>query len=349
MKKDITIKEVARQAGVSIATVSRAMNDSGPVSTTARQAIHDVVNATGFRLNGIGRQLKTARSHTIGVLVPSLKNPIFADAVTGIEHAAEQSEYRVLLASSAYDAAKEVSAVETFLINRVEGLVLTVSDEKNSKALTLLSATQTPFVLMFNPCSQASYSSVSIDNRLAACELVSALIKLGHRRIVMVVGKLSESDRSFERRAGYEQALHQHGVKPAGIVEVGFENPDPGAAIADLSSGPCAPTAYFCSTDMLAISTIRALNRIGKKIPDDVSVVGFDGIAIGECLMPSLATVVQPAEEMGVWAAQHLVGRIDKGESIANLVMPHCIRQGESWGCLQGNQIAPAVDDTAVM
>ncbi|MEE9322466.1 MAG: substrate-binding domain-containing protein [Granulosicoccus sp.] len=339
MKKDVTIKEVAQRAGVSIATVSRAMNDSGPVSSEARQAILKVVSSSGFRLNGIGRQLKTARSHTIGVLVPSLKNPIFADAVTGIEHAAEQSGYRVLLASSRYDTNKEVSAVETFLINRVDGLILTVADEKNSQALQLLGTTKSPFVLMFNPCNQTGYSSVSIDNRLAAFELVSALINRGHRRIAMIVGKLSDSDRSVERSAGYEEALRKNGIKPVGVIEVGFENPDPGTQIAELNRGLRSPTAYFCSTDMLAISTIRALVQSGKKIPDDVSVVGFDGITIGECLIPSLATAVQPAEEMGVWAARHLVARIDKGESVSNLVLPYRIRQGESWGRLTANHL----------
>ncbi len=100
MKQNLFIKEIAQLAGVSVATVSCAMNNSGPVSTQARQAIDKVIAASGFRLNGIGQQLKTARSHTLGVLGPSLKNPIFADAVTGIERVAERSGYRVLLASS---------------------------------------------------------------------------------------------------------------------------------------------------------------------------------------------------------------------------------------------------------
>ena len=331
MKKPPTIREVAQRAGVSTATVSRAMNDSGPVSSETRELIDRVIHDSGFRLNNIGRQLKTARTHTIGVLIPSLKNPIFADAVAGIERAAGRDGYNVLLASSGYNAEKEMSAVETFLNSRVEGLVMTVVDETKSRALDSLTAAQLPFVLMFNPVRPTSFSTVSIDNRRAARELVIALLELGHHRIAMIAGKLSESDRSIERQAGYQDALHEHNLDPMEIVEVEFENPDLSPQIAGLNNGRNAPSAYFCSTDVLAISAIRALTRIGKRVPDDISVVGFDGIAIGEHLSPSLSTAVQPAEDMGEWAAQHLIDRIDNNEPVANLVLPYRIRPGESW------------------
>jgi DNA-binding LacI/PurR family transcriptional regulator len=143
---------------------------------------------------------------------------------------------------------------------------------------------------------------------------------------------LSESDRSVERRAGYEAALNDRGLAIQDIVEVGFENPDLGSQMAQLAARADAPTAYFCSTDMLAISAIRALSGLGKKVPDDVSVVGFDGIAIGEHLAPSLATAVQPAEMMGEWAARHLLARIEDDEATTNVILPHSIRTGESWG-----------------
>ncbi|OED40782.1 hypothetical protein AB833_11005 [Chromatiales bacterium (ex Bugula neritina AB1)] len=331
-RKSLTIKEVARRAGVSVATVSRAMNSSGPVSTEAREAIERVVADSGFRLNAIGRQLKTSRSHTLGVLVPSLKNPIFADAVSGVEHIAEQAGFRILLASSSYKISKEKSAIETFLTSRVEGLVLTVTDEQSSHAaLELVEHANLPFVLMFNPCKSNSHSTVSIDNRLAAYELVCELISKGHRRIAMIAGNLSQSDRSVERHAGYEDALYDHGIDPIDIVEVGFEKPELSDAVMNLAIGQDSPTAYFCSTDLLAISMIRALSALGRAVPDDVSVVGFDGISIGESLTPNLATAVQPAEAMGNWAASHLISRIEEGAPAQNLVLPHYLRHGESW------------------
>ncbi len=332
LKKPPTIREVAERAGVSIATVSRAMNHSGPVSIKTRELIDRVITDSGFRPNNIGRQLKTSRTHTIGVLVPSLTNPIFADAVAGIEEAAGQSGYNVLLSSSGYSAQKEVAAVDTFLSSRVEGLVLTVADEESSHALDSVASSGLPFVLLFNPVKPTSYSTVSIDNRQAAHDLTTGLLELGHQRIAMIAGKLSESDRSIERRAGLEDSLGQHGLAPVEIVEVGFENPDLGSRIMRLSNSVNPPTAYFCSTDVLAISTIRVLARMGKRVPDDVSVTGFDGISIGEWLTPSLATAVQPAGDMGEWAAKHLLERINHNEPVTNLVLPYRIRPGESWG-----------------
>ncbi len=317
-------------AGVSVATVSRAVNGSGPVSLETRAIIDRVINESGFRPNSIGRQLKTARTHTIGVLVPSLKNPIFADAVNGIECAAQNKGYNVLLASSGYSTDRESSAVDTFLNSRVEGLVLTVADEEKSQALSSLSSAGIPFVLMFNPVKNSSYSTISIDNRKAAFELVCQMLKLGHRRIAMIAGKFSESDRSIERQAGYQDALRHYGIDQVLITEVGFENQDVSEQINALHEAKNPPTAYFCSTDVIAIATIRALTQIGKNVPTDVSVVGFDGISVGEWLTPSLTTAVQPAEQMGEWAMQHLIERIDEDVPVKNLVLPHQLRQGES-------------------
>jgi len=317
-------------AGVSAATVSRAVNGSGPVSIETRAIIDRVINESGFRPNSIGRQLKTARTHTIGVLVPSLKNPIFADAVNGIECAAKNKGYNVLLASSGYSTERESSAVETFLNSRVEGLVLTVTDEAKSPALTILSSAGIPFVLMFNPVKNSSYSTISIDNRKAAFELVCNILELGHRRIAMIAGRFSESDRSVERQAGYQDALRHYGIDQVSITEVGFENQDISEQINALHEAKNSPTAYFCSTDVIAIATIRALTQLGKNVPTDVSVVGFDGISLGEWLTPSLTTAVQPAEQMGEWAMKHLIERIDDDETVKNLVLPYHLRHGES-------------------
>ena len=188
MSKPPTIREVARRAGVSVATVSRVMNRRGSVSEQTRHTVGEAIRETGFRPNVIGRGLKTARSGTLGVLVPSLRNPIFADAVQGVERAAEAGGYRVLLASSNYLPEKEVAAIDVLLCNRVEGLVLTVADESASRALEFLDRSNVPFVLVFNPARIANHSIVTIDNHGAARDIVSRLVAMGHRRIAMIAG-----------------------------------------------------------------------------------------------------------------------------------------------------------------
>lgn len=331
MSKPPTIREVASRAGVSVATVSRVMNGRGSVSERTRLTVDEAIRETGFRPNVIGRGLKTARSGTLGVLVPSLRNPIFADAVQGIEHAAEAGGYRILLTSSNYVPEKEVAAIDVLLCNRVEGLVLTVADESTSRALEFLGRAHVPFVLVFNPAGTASHSIVTIDNYAAAREIVSRLMQMGHRRVAMIAGDPQASDRSNQRRAGYEQALVDGGLRPGPVIEVGFDSRDLARHCRFLLSCDPAPTALFCSTDMLAIVAIRGFTALGLKVPDDISVAGFDGIEIGQCMSPSLATVVQPAEDMGMRAVEHLLERLNAGAPATNLTLPYRLRHGESW------------------
>ena len=331
MGKAPTIREVARRAGVSVATVSRVMNGRGSVSEKTRQTVGEAIRETGFRPNVIGRGLKTARSGTLGVLMPSLRNPIFADAVQGIERAAEAGGYRILLTSSNYLPDKEVAAIDVLLCNRVEGLVLTVADESTSQALDFLDRSHVPFVLVFNPARTADHSIVTIDNVAAARDIVSRLVRMGHRRIAMIAGDSQASDRSNLRRAGYEQALVDGGLRPGPVIEVGFDSRDLVRHCRFLLSCDPGPTALFCSTDMLAIASIRGFAALGLRIPDDISVVGFDGIEVGECMSPSLATVVQPAEDMGMRAVEHLLERLNAGAPAKNLTLPYRLRHGESW------------------
>jgi DNA-binding LacI/PurR family transcriptional regulator len=332
LKTTSNIKDVARRAGVSISTVSRVINESGPSSLKTRDAVLRAIDEVGFRPSSIGRSLKTAKSRIIGVLVPSLKNPIFADAVEGIERAAEAAGYNTLLTSSNYLMEKELQAIEVLLSYHVEGLIVTVAQEAKSPALERLAGTKVPFVLLFNPVHDTGPSTVTVDNRAAAEALVGRLIALGHQRIGMVAGRFEASDRSGLRRAGYEAALKGAGLSPGPVIEVGFNSFDLSRVCARLCEGPEAPTALFCSTDMLAIATIRGLASLGLSVPRDMSVAGFDGISIGEWLTPSLATVVQPAEEMGAAALRHLLQRVNGEAPAMQLSLPTHVRPGESWG-----------------
>ena len=331
MGKPPTIREVARRAGVSVATVSRVVNGRGSVSERRRQAVGEAIRETGFRPNIMGRGLKTARSGTLGVLVPSLQNPIFADVVQGIERAAEAGGYRILLTSSNYLPEKEVAAIDMLLCNRVEGLVLTVADESASQALDFLDRSHVPFVLVFNPARTTNHSIVTIDNFAAARDIVSRLVQMGHRRVAMIAGDSQVSDRSNLRRAGYEQALVDGGLRPGPIIEVDFDRRHLVPQCRFLLSCDPAPTALFCSTDMLAIATIRGFAVLGLRVPNDISVAGFDGIEVGQCMSPSLATVVQPAEDMGMHAVEHLLERLNAGAPAKNMTLPYRLRHGESW------------------
>lgn len=326
-----TVHDVARKAGVSIATVSRVLNTSGPVSAESAQRVMKAVAQTGFRANRMGRQLKTGRSRTIGVLVPSLRNPVFADAAEGIQSAAEQLGYGVLLMSARYSAAHESRAIETLLESRVDGVLLTVADDAHSDALDLLRRARCPFVTMFNPVAQGE-AGVTIDNVAAADAMATELAAAGHRRIDMIAGSLRQSDRSRLRREGFRRALRRKGLPAGRVIEVDIETSDLVHEVQRLLAADDPATAIFCSTDMLAVSTIRALRALGREVPRDVAVAGFDGVALGEWLTPSLATVVQPAEDIGRASLSHLVDRIERGVAPRRIDLPHRLRGGDSIG-----------------
>jgi len=176
--------------------------------------------------------------------------------------------------------------------------------------------------------------SVSVDNRLAAYDGVRQLIAHGHRRILMLAGTLAASDRARQRHLGYTQAMQQAGLTPAPALEVDFNAAELSPAVlAHLTSGPNRPTALFCSNDLLAMVVMRGLRRARLQIPHDMSILGFDGLAMGELLSPPLASICAPNREIGCAAWRRLLARVSGnyealGETSLALTLPHSVREG---------------------
>jgi DNA-binding LacI/PurR family transcriptional regulator len=337
-----TIRDVASLAGVSIATVSRVINRPGTTSEATANRVRDAIEKLGFRPSQVGRSLKTARSRTIGLLVPSLANPVFAESSAGVETAAAAAGYSVLLTASHYDAGREVVAVETLLAHWVDGLVLTVSNCDCSPILDRLDEQRVPYVLLYNHPQGHERAAVTVDNVAAAAEAVGALIAGGHRRIAMVAGQRGASDRSTLRHQGFQLALARAGLPIGRFEEVDFEAPALAAVVDRLFDVPEPPTALFCGTDMVAMAAIRALVDRGFTVPDDVAVVGFDGITLSALVSPSLTSVVQPVREMGEVAVQALIDLIDgKGARVVRK-LPHRMRPGESFPVVGATPTASA-------
>jgi len=326
-----SIKDVATHAGISIATVSRAVNTPERVSASTLARVHAAMDALQYRPNALGRQLRAEHTGLVGVVLPSLANPVFAECMQGIEDAASITGQRVMLMTTAYDREREARAIETMLEQRVDGLVLTVADAAANPHLDRLDAEHVPYVLAYNETAgQAripARCSVTVDNRAAARDAICALLARGHRQIRMLTGTLAASDRAARRHDGYREALEAAGVTPQPPVEIDF-NADVmlPAELARLLAPP-RPTAIFCSNDRLALLTIRSLREMGLRVPEDVSVVGFDGLAMGQWLSPALATVAQPHRRIGADAAQALARRI-AGEVVPSITLPHRLLAG---------------------
>jgi DNA-binding LacI/PurR family transcriptional regulator len=328
MPRALTIRDVAARAGVSIATVSRVMNQSGAATPATASRVREAISELSFRPSQIGRSLKTSKSRTIGVLVPSLVNPVFAESVAGIELAAQRAGYSVLLATSHYDREREMTAIETLRAHWVDGLILTVASADNSPSLDLLDASAVPYVLIYNQPRRLDRAAVTVDNVAAAREAVASLIALGHRRIAMLAGVRAASDRTILRQEGFEAAMRAAGLIPGLTMEVDFEVLNAERAVATLFDAPEAPTALFCGTDLIAMAAMKALSARGLSVPKNVSVIGFDGIAFGAMLQVPLTTIEMPVHAMGERSVEQLLAQLNTQAAPETLLLPHNLRAG---------------------
>ncbi len=326
------IRLVARRAGCSLSTVSRVINRSGPASTNTIARVEAAVADLGFRPNALGQSLRRKSSRAIGVVVPSFTNPVFAASVAGIEAIARKAGRPVLLASTDYDAAREDDVVETLLSQRVDAIVLTVADASNSAALDRLERTGVPYVLLYNQPKSHHRPAVTVDNFGATTELTRHLISLGHARIAYIGGRFGSTDRSRMRFDGCSAALASAGLQAPALLELDYlDGIEDHATIIQRALPKLGnPTALLCSNDLLAISVIAALRALGLSVPRDMSVAGFDGIAIGRMLSPGLATIDTPTVEMGERAMQRLLDNLSGVAPATNAVelLPYEFRPG---------------------
>lgn len=327
-----TIVDVAERARVSAATVSRVLNGSAPVSPLVTRQVQRAAAALDFRPNLLGRNLRAARTRNLGVVLPTLTHPVFAECLHALQVAAQAAQHAVIPATTGYDPAQEDGAIEFLLKHRVDALVLTVADAAKSRVLDKLDREGVPYVLVYNQLQRAQRAvqrpTVSVDNRLAARQMVAHLTAQGHRRIGMVAGSFRQSDRTRLRHKGYVEALNAANLSPLPPLEVPFMAPDARALLHDVMSRRGRPTALFCSSDQLAMRVICDLAALGYRVPEDVSVAGFDGVALGALLTPALTTVVQPTPHIAATALDLLLGVLGGAASPASALLHHSLRLG---------------------
>lgn len=326
----LCITDVARAAGVSAATVSRAFNRPDSVRPETRARVEQAARALDWRPNASARTLRTQKSRVIGVVLPTLLNPVFAECLQGIAEAAAAGGYAIVPKVSDYALATEQAAIDALIGAGVDGLLLVVADPARSAALRALKRDDIPYVLAYNrhprqPC-------VSVDGGLAMAEAVERLVACGHERIAMVIGERAASDRAQMRHAGFVAAMARARLKPLPLIEVPFMD----AALDRLDAALGAarrPTALVCSNDLLAIRAMRAAHRRGLAVPRELSVIGFDGIAIGNDLTPTLATLAQPNRQIGREAVEVLLRGLQAGRPLRprdSRTLTYAWRPGES-------------------
>lgn len=301
-----TITEVAREAGVSVATVSRVLNGSAPVNDTTRRRVEDAVRSLRYVPHGGARSLITRRTSTFGVILPDLYGEFFSEVIRGLDEAARRHCYH-LLVSSAHSELAEVESAMRAMRGRVDGLAIMSPDLIDGiPAINLPDSV--PIVLVNCDIEHSTLDSVRIDNVGGARSIVTHLISHGHRRVAIINGPGRNCD-ARERLRGYRAALEEAGLAPATELEFpGTFTEDSGYdAARALLRLPHRATAVFAANDSMAIGAIAAFTEAGRAVPGDVAVAGFDDIPIGRYLTPSLSSVRVPVSEIGSRAIACLV------------------------------------------
>jgi len=303
-EKPASIKDIARTAKVSHSTVSRALRDSPLVSQETTERIKKIALEAGYRVSAVARSLATSKSRTIGVVVTSVRDPFVAEVVTAIESMAINHGYSVFLASCNAEAEREAKVVELFEERRVDGIIV-MDSRVGSLYAAHLSKMKVPIVLINKFIPGDFIYSVAIDNLIASRDATSHLIQLGHTRIAYI-GDRDGFQLDTDRFGGYRQALENADISfQPHLVAHGDGKPGGGEeAMEQLLKLPERPTAVFCFNDMSALGVLRALRAHHLRVPEDVSVVGFDDLFFAPYTFPPLTTVSQPKEHMGRLATE---------------------------------------------
>jgi LacI family transcriptional regulator len=307
-----TVEDVARAAGVSTATVSRALNQPDAVRPALREKVLAAVQRLGYVAHAGARALTLRRSGTVGVVVPTIDNAIFASGLQAFQRRLAASGQVVLLAFSNYDPAQEDAQVQALLARGVDALALTGISQR-PELIARLAQRGIPWVHTGAFPAPDGAACVGFRNRAAIKRAVQYLLDLGHRRIAMLAGITADNDRAAERVAGVRQALAAVGVGlPAQrLAESRYEIQSAREAARALLAASPRPTALVCGNDVLAFGVMLECQAQGLAVPGEVSVIGFDDLELARQWRPALTTVHVPTERMWALAAQYLLARLD--------------------------------------
>ena len=311
----VTIREVAQAAGVSVATVSRVVSGSSHhVRPDTRRRVMGAVTRLRYHPNLVARGLKKRVTHTVGLIVPDISNPFFPAIARGIEDVASRAGFGVLLCNTYEDLAKERAYLNLLDHRMVDGMIFATVGA-NTTHLRMLRRRGVPAVLIARVPEGVGIDAVLVDNRRGTREATEHLLHLGHRHIAFIGGPPTLPD-AIERRAGYEEALVAAGiaVAPVLIRDGGFRAEGGAAAVEVLLEQPLPFTAIVAANDLMAIGAMEKLRRRGRRIPEDVAIVGFDDITFASLVEPRLTTVAQPKYRMGRLAMERLLDLLGGGD-----------------------------------
>lgn len=326
-----TLSDVARKAGVSTATVSRCLNAPDKVISDTRERVLRVVNELGYTPNFGGRALAMQRTHTVGAVIPTMDNSIFATGLQAFQQELSNVGITLLVGCSNYNSSDELEQIKALVGRGADGLML-IGQERPNATYEFLEKRNIPYVLAWTFRKGSEKCYVGFDNFNAAKQLADYVLQFGHRNVAMIAGITAGNDRAADRLNGVKHSLNSAGLDDLKVVESAYTLADAEQAFSELWQATPKPTAVICGNDVLAVGAIARAQEIGLRVPEDISIVGFDDIDLASIVSPKLTTVHVPHRRMGKRAAEILIEMINNRTVAASYEIPFEITDRESLG-----------------
>ncbi|MEO1747927.1 MAG: LacI family DNA-binding transcriptional regulator [Pseudomonadota bacterium] len=312
-----TIDDVAEMAGVSTATVSRCLNTPDIVNPDTRDRVMNAISELGYEPNFGARVMAARRSNTIGAIIPTMENAIFARGLQAFQEELDRNAYTLLVASSSYQPKLEQQQLRTLLARGADAMLL-IGFARDQEIYKLLNTRQVPTVVAWSYREDSPIASVGFDNYLAMRDLADLVFQNGHRRVGIISAPTADNDRAAERIQGVKDSADKNGInsKSLPIIEIDYSIDNGAQAAHELLTKAPRPTVLICGNDVLAIGALKAARELQLRVPDDLSITGFDDIELAQIADPGLTTVHVPHREMGKRAARLLIKMVEGGEKL---------------------------------
>lgn len=329
---NITIYDVAREANVSMATVSRVVNGNPNVKPATRKKVLEVINQLGYRPNAVARGLASKKTTTVGVIIPDISSTFFAELARGIEDIATMYKYNIILSNSDQNIEKELHLLNTMLGKQVDGIVF-MSGNISDEHVEEFEKSPVPIVLAGSIEESEKVPSVNIDYEQATYDAITTFIEKGHRRIAFVIGPLHEPINEMKKLHGYKRALNEAGIEynEELIVEGDYTYDSGIEAFEKLAELEEKPTAILVGTDEMALGVVHGAEDKGFHVPEDFEVISSDNTRLSLMVRPQLTTIVQPLYDIGA-VAMRLLTKLMNKEKVTEqtVILPHRIEHRQS-------------------
>lgn len=327
-----TIKDVAKKVNVSIATVSRVLNGQGGYSTATEEKVLNAIKELGYQPNAFARGLINNKSNTVAILFPEVSSQFSSKILRGVEETVHGFGSSVIVCNTASHGQRTIKYLQLLAEKRVDG-ILFVSEIITEEYFDKLESMHIPAVLVATESYKYPLPFVKVDDKHAAFTATDYLMKMGHHKIGMISGNKEDIIAGQPRIDGYKQALANKGLTFDEINIVhskGFSFNDGRDSLPNLLEQAPDITAVFAASDAIAMGAISSAYKMGIKIPEELSIIGYDNLPISEMAIPPLTTVAQPLEKMGSVAAEMLFSMMDAGQKVESRIMPHTLIERES-------------------